>query len=196
MGTDVMWRMEELVKLSQRLIDLLPEGDSKRIRWLPNERLVRYYTTLGLLDRPAAIKGRTAFYNLRHLLQVLAIKTLQAEGLSLQECQQRLAGRSDQELVDTIGLPADFKGRLDGESEEEAAPPPPRRFWERPPAEPAVQVRPRETFALQGLELAPGVQLVIDSRLYPDLDPARLRRAATDLVELLSQAKQTTEDTL
>jgi len=195
MGTDVMWKMDELVTLSQRLIDLLPEGDSKRIRWLPNERLVRYYTTLGLLDRPAAIKGRTAFYNLRHLLQVLAIKTLQAEGLSLQECQQRLAGRSDQELVDTIGLPADFKGRLDGATEVETTPPP-RRFWERAPAEPSVPVRPKETFALQGLELAPGVQLVIDSRLYPNLDPARLRRAASDLVELLAQAQHSTEDTL
>lgn len=188
MGTDVMWKMEELVRLSQSLIELLPEGDSKRIRWLPNERLVRYYTTLGLLDRPAAMKGRTAFYNLRHLLQVLAIKTLQTSGLSLQECQFRLAGRSEQELVALIGLPADFRNRL-GESGEEA-PAPVRRFWERVPVEPAPVEVARETFPLQGVELAPGVQLVIDTRLYPNLDPARLRRAMLEVLKQQTEDKQ------
>ncbi len=183
-----MWKMDELVRLSQSLIELLPEGDSKRIRWLPNERLVRYYTTLGLLDRPTAMKGRTAYYNLRHLLQVLAVKTLQAEGVSLQDCQQRLAGRSEQELVALIGLPADFRSRLDGPGEE--TPAPPRRFWERAPVEPKSVEAPRETFTLQGLELAPGVQLVIDTRLYPNLDPARLRRAMLEVLKQQTEDKQ------
>jgi hypothetical protein len=40
--------------------------DNRRIRAVPDERAIRYYTTLGLLDRPA-LTGRTAFYGPRHL---------------------------------------------------------------------------------------------------------------------------------
>lgn len=179
-----MWRMEELVRQTQRLIDVLPEGDSKRVRWLPNERLLRYYTTLGLLDRPAAIKGRTAYYHLRHLLQVLAIKTLQTRGLSLQEVQQQLTGRSESQLVELIGLPDDYLARLEPGSE--PTPLPVKRFWERAP----VEAPPLETFALQGLELAPGVQLTFDASLYPGLDPHQVRLAAAKLMELFQNSME------
>ena len=51
----MQWRLDELVQRSRRLLALLPggEGGSRRVRWRPDARLVRYYTTLGLLDRPA-----------------------------------------------------------------------------------------------------------------------------------------------
>ena len=65
---------------------------SGRVRDVPDRRTIRYYTTLGLIDRPAAMRGRTALYGLRHLLQLAAIKRLQAHGLSLAEVQQRLVG--------------------------------------------------------------------------------------------------------
>ena len=63
----------------------------------PDGRTIRYYGTLGLVDRPA-IEGRQAVYRRRHLLQLLAIKALQAAGLPLAEVQARLYGRSDTEL--------------------------------------------------------------------------------------------------
>jgi len=63
----------------------------------PDARTVRYYTTLGLLDRPT-IEARQARYGERHLLQLLAIKALQAVDLPLAEIQQRLYARSDAEL--------------------------------------------------------------------------------------------------
>src|SRR5580765_6596611 len=66
-----------------------------RVRDVPDRRTVRYYTTLGLIDRPAEMRGRTALYGRRHLLQLVAIKRLQANGLSLHEVQQRLLGQSD-----------------------------------------------------------------------------------------------------
>ncbi|HWT85302.1 MAG TPA: MerR family transcriptional regulator, partial [Myxococcales bacterium] len=48
-----------------------------RVSAAPDSRTVRYYTTLGLLDRPT-IEARQARYGERHLLQLLAIKALQA----------------------------------------------------------------------------------------------------------------------
>src|SRR4030095_943669 len=52
----------------------------------------------GLIDRPVAHRGRTALYGPRHLLQLVAVKRLQARGLPLVAIQQELAGATDTEL--------------------------------------------------------------------------------------------------
>ncbi len=76
------------------LKDMQQDG---RVSVIPDSRTIRYYTTLGLLDRPL-ISGRQGQYGRRHLLQLLAIKVLQAADLPLAEIQARLYGRSDPEL--------------------------------------------------------------------------------------------------
>src|SRR5260370_30458816 len=80
-----------------------------RVREGPDRRTIRYYTTLGLIDRPAEMRGRTALYGLRHLLQLVAIKRLQTHGLSLAEIQARLVGQTDAALRQLARLPADFE---------------------------------------------------------------------------------------
>ena len=69
-----------------------------RVREVPNERLIRWYTTIGLLDPPLARRGRVALYGRRHLLQLVAVKRLQAEGRSIAEIQVALAGATDGQL--------------------------------------------------------------------------------------------------
>jgi DNA-binding transcriptional MerR regulator len=76
---------------------LLGAAPDARVSSAPDARTVRYYTTLGLIDRPR-IEGRQAQYGERHLLQLLAIKALQALEQPLAQIQQRLYGRSDAEL--------------------------------------------------------------------------------------------------
>src|ERR671936_2294470 len=71
---------------------------SGRVRDVPDQRAIRWYTTLGLVDRPAAMRGRTALYGRRHLLQLVAIKRLQAQGNTLAELQRRLVGLTDRAL--------------------------------------------------------------------------------------------------
>jgi DNA-binding transcriptional MerR regulator len=78
---------------------------NERVRQVPDRRTIRYYTTLGLIDRPAEMRGRTALYARRHLLQLVAIKRLQARGLSLAEIQQRLVGLPDASLSRLARLP-------------------------------------------------------------------------------------------
>jgi len=98
--SDELYTLEQL---SERVADLLAEDyegqRSGRVRELPNGRTIRWYTTIGLVDRPLATRGRVALYGGRHVLQLAAIKKLQADGLALTEVQERLLGASNAELA-------------------------------------------------------------------------------------------------
>jgi DNA-binding transcriptional MerR regulator len=59
-------------------------------------RTLHYYRSTGLLDAPESGAGRG--YGRRHLLQLKAIRILQAQGLPLSRIQQLLFARSDKEL--------------------------------------------------------------------------------------------------
>jgi len=54
------WKLEELADKSQQFLS--DEGESNRIQWVPNGRQIRYYTTLGLLDKPFGGRGSGATY--------------------------------------------------------------------------------------------------------------------------------------
>src|SRR5262245_42448168 len=106
---DNFWTLDQLVARVALALSVDYEGQSSgRVRDVPDRRTIRYYTTLGLIDRPAEMRGRTALYGVRHLLQLVAIKRLQARGLSLAELQQRLMGRSNAALQALARLPADL----------------------------------------------------------------------------------------
>jgi hypothetical protein len=72
---------------------------------VPDRRAVRWYVTIGLVDRPAAMQGRTALYGTRHLLQIVAVKRRQAQGRSLAEIQAELAGATDETLRRVASVP-------------------------------------------------------------------------------------------
>jgi len=215
LSTGSVWRLDELVQRSQRLLALLPAGagESRRVRWQPDARLVRYYTTLGLLDRPAELRGRTAYYRDRHLLQLLAIKALQARGSSLQAVQAQLAGQPDAALAALIGLPTDWAARLVASVETGAEHPPSAtedggeepatasvaRFWERTPS-PTISLSESSTIAptepvieLLAVMLAPGARLLLDRRRYPELDD-RLEAALRNLSAALRAVARSPQD--
>src|ERR1700689_795604 len=76
-----------------------------RVRDVPNERLVRWYATVGLVDPPLSRRGRVARYGRRHLLQLVAVKRRQAEGRSLAEIQAELTGATDETLAAVARVP-------------------------------------------------------------------------------------------
>jgi DNA-binding transcriptional MerR regulator len=101
------WTLGELTARVAAALAVGYRGQSSgRVRDLPDQRAIRWYTTLGLVDRPNAMRGRTALYGRRHLLQLVAIKRLQAAGRSLAEVQQELAAASDERLERLADLPA------------------------------------------------------------------------------------------
>ena len=98
--TQAIWTLDELTERVGAALSVGYHGQpSGRVRDLPDRRAIRWYTTIGLVDRPAAIRGRTAMYGPRHLLQLVAIKRLQAQGRSLVAIQAELAGATDAQLA-------------------------------------------------------------------------------------------------
>jgi len=132
---------------------LLPpaSGRDGRVSPLPDERTLRYYQSLGILDRPLRYDGRVAIYGYRHVLQVLCAKALQERGATLAQVQAALTGRSDAELERAVA---------DAWPAAPALPP-------RPPPPAVPTVRP-----LVAVELAPGVVLTVDPAAVHDVAAA------------------------
>jgi hypothetical protein len=101
------WTLDELAERVDAALAVDYHGQrSGRVRDVPDRRAIRWYTTIGLVDRPVAHRGRTALYGPRHLLQLVAVKRLQANGLPLVAIQQELAGATDTELGRVARVPA------------------------------------------------------------------------------------------
>ncbi len=145
--TGSAWTLDQLAERVGAALSVDYNGQaSGRVREVPDQRAIRYYTTIGLVDRPAAMRGRTALYARRHLLQLVAIKRLQARGLSLARIQRELAGVTDAQLERVARVPPlDEPAGVAGEQPIPAAASPvpalaaPRRaFWKRPGQAPAA----------------------------------------------------------
>jgi DNA-binding transcriptional MerR regulator len=207
---DELWTIDELEAEVARALSAGYEGStSGRVRDVPDVRTIRYYTTLGLMDRPAEIKGRTAYYGPRHLLQLVAIKQLQANGLSLADVQQQMAAASDSALKRLAG-----GTDVSGLSTPGSSPPTPRHqgervraFWKSKPASipehqegqagsldcesqgaaaPAVLSAHQDPLPVQALRLAENILLILESSR--SISPAELigiRRAAAPLIQHL-----------
>ena len=117
------WTLQELVAEVATRIAALPAPRNGQVRAIPDDRTVRYYAAIGLLDRPSAMRGRTALYGKKHVAQVVAIKRLQAMGRSLAEIQTLWPTLDDLTLARMSGveLPA------------RAKPPARAAFWKREP---------------------------------------------------------------
>lgn len=100
------WTIDELAQQAAEVLAgcgvRAPNG---RVTKSPDRRVIRWYATIGLLDRPLRTGGRTARYGSRHLLQLVAVKRRQAQGRSLAEIQGELTGATDTTLRKVAGLP-------------------------------------------------------------------------------------------
>jgi len=185
-----LWTLDKLCDRVERALAGDYAGQaSGRVRDVPDRRTIRYYTTLGLIDRPAAMRGRTALYGVRHVLQLAAIKRLQAQGLSLADVQARLVGLTDAALHHLARLPADFDLDAPADPPADAADRRAGRFWGETPAEPAA---PR---TLAGVPLAGGATLLVEAtRPLNEHDLSALRAAAAPLLTLLRSRRLLADD--
>nr|GID82507.1 hypothetical protein Ade03nite_14310 [Actinoplanes derwentensis] len=126
--------MEQLVeRVSVALAAEYPGAPNGRVREVPDRRSIRWYTTIGLVDRPLGTRGRTVFYGPRHLLQLVAIKRRQAAGLTLAEIQTELAGASEDTLTEVARVPGGLLATEAPHGDSTARP----LFWKATPATPA-----------------------------------------------------------
>lgn len=202
-----LWTIDELGAQVALALSVGYDGPPNgRVRDVPDARTIRYYTTLGLLDRPAEMRGRTAHYGRRHLLQLVAIKRLQARGLALGEIQQRLLGQTDVALARLAQLPAPEEmtvgaapASAEAEIEERES------FWRQAPAaapEPQAAVEGEEISEVaiqpempadgtwQGISLENDVLLLLATARSLDADEiAAIRVAAAPLLKLLAKRR-------
>lgn len=189
-----LWTLDELSAQVALALAVDYEGQaSGRVREVPDIRTIRYYTTLGLLDRPAQMRGRTALYGERHLLQLVAIKRLQAKGLSLAEVQTQVAGQSDAVLRRLSHMPAHHAEAERTRTEETADERRRTAFWGQTPVSPPSETKAEQidksghaALPLVGVPLGDGVTLLVQSRRAIDeFDMEALRSAAAPLLKLL-----------
>ena len=109
-GMSERWTIGQLAALVEKALQTAGYNGqgSGRVRSLPDLRTIRYYTTIGLLDPPAEMRGRKACYGRRHVLQLVAIKRLQSRGMALVQVQESMVGANDSALGRWAALPADF----------------------------------------------------------------------------------------
>lgn len=96
---DPRWSLEELVEVANQLLpQFLPDEKAHtRVREEVTPRLVRYYTSQGLLDEPFK-EGRESRYRSRHLLQLLLIRRLLTEGYGASVIDTLARSKSNLEL--------------------------------------------------------------------------------------------------
>lgn len=223
MPTEAQWTIDELAQLVGEALGAdYPGQTNGRVREVPDRRTIRWYTTIGLLDRPAAMRGRTALYGRRHLLQLVAVKRLQADGRTIAEVQEALLGAADGKLDELARLPElpvapSTAPRLASPAAPPAAPrpappvappaaPPAAAPVAPPPAAPPTAPPPRFWAArpaspspnaalIPGVRLANGVTLVLDGapRSLDAADLTAIADAATALLDVLHERGLATE---
>ncbi len=91
----------EAANLTGRLV---PRQERGSVNEVPDERMVRYYSTEGLIAPPEGKQGTSAVYGYLHLLQLLAVKRLQADHLSIKTIKELVEGKSVTELERLVGI--------------------------------------------------------------------------------------------
>jgi DNA-binding transcriptional MerR regulator len=174
-----LWTLRELAaEVATQLARNYEATENGQVRPVPDERSIRYYTTLGLIDRPASMRGRTALYGRRHLAQLVAIKRLQAVGKPLAEIQRLLPSVDDATLSRISGVV------LAGAKRSRPAA---GTFWRAEPTESPAEAPEAPAFAIS-LPLGDGATLTFTPARAPnDADFDALRRAAAPLLAELAR---------
>ncbi|WP_207946169.1 MerR family transcriptional regulator, partial [Actinomadura sp. 7K534] len=158
------WTISELAERAAAA--LAADGSTQvsgRVRDVPNERLIRWYTTIGLVDPPLGRRGRTALYGPRHLLQLVAVKRRQAAGLSIAQIQVELTGATDATLERIAALPYPAPQPPRGRGTAGRAPRPPAPSTPAPSDRPAAPAGRPAHLDFDDIEPAPPANSAAES---------------------------------
>jgi DNA-binding transcriptional MerR regulator len=107
-----------VTEANELLLEYLPDNPvDARVKGEVNARLVRHYTSSGLLEPPLK-EGREARYTVDHLLQLLAVRRLLADGVSAAAIggTLRLKDRDELRAIIEGGAKLDFAPLTDQRS--------------------------------------------------------------------------------
>ena len=186
------WSLEEFVRVTN---DLLPQflpiqKGNTRVREEVTSRLIRHYTTLGMVDEPFK-EGRYAVYTYRHLLQILVVRRLLLEGFGTSAIAQLALKKTNTELENLLSggiqlsvTPANPALAYLQDIQQRYSPPSPPRM--SAPSPPPTPTRINSTHWTR-FEVLPGLEIhVRDDFNYPN--------SPNEQHALLQHITQTLED--
>ncbi len=184
------WTLEDLQTRVAKALDALgiAQGNGQ-VAEVPNGRTIRFYQTLGLLSRPEQ-DGRHALYARAHLEQLVAIKRLQARGLTLQQVQAQLLSMTPTAVAALAALPSHVVDAPPAVQTVAASPRATQSFWTQSPDDADTTMvaapSPLAAVALHGIQLGDGVTLTFPAtRPVDEKDLAAMRTAVGPLLEMM-----------
>lgn len=170
---------------------------------VPDERTIRYYLAEGLISPAEDKQGTASVFGYRHLLQLLAVKKLQAEHLPIRKIRELVESREVRELERLLGLEGGAASKNEALSylERLLTKPQPTshatstralNFSVSPPADVAPRAaspppvsQSSHVGAWERIEIEPGLEIHIQSSYRPPGDARGLRRLAQHVMRLL-----------
>lgn len=176
---EITFPLPDLARAVERVLAGAPAPADERVSAAPDLRTLRWYQTTGLLDRPLRYDGRNAVYGWRHLLQAAAVKLLQGQGKALAEIQAGLAGAPTDALEAAVAeaVGADTLAAVRADLARPAPLPSGEPVPASLPAPPAPLAPVAALPPLLAVEVAPGITVLVDTRVHPAPDAvlARIR---------------------
>ena len=188
----------EFVRVAQAILsDLGIEQERGTVSHVPDERTIRYYFSEGLIQPADEKQGTASVFGYIHLLQLVAIKKLQAEHLPIRKIRELVGGKDEQQLEGLLGIGTSSGSK--GNSNEaklylESLLAPMMALEEAPLARIASRKSstsepqlPTTEASWQRVEIEPGLELHIRSDYSPPTSSARSRSLAERIRSAISR---------
>ncbi|HEX6729205.1 MAG TPA: MerR family transcriptional regulator [Pyrinomonadaceae bacterium] len=186
--------LPEFAQTGQRILSQLAlEQERGTVTSVPDERTIRYYLSEGLIESPGEKQGTASVFGYLNLLQLVAVKKLQAEHLPIRKIRELVADKSEQELETLLGFGGTATRKV-GESEA-------KRYLESLLAPSMPESAPKMSTlkasaapvedsgdpsqAWQRVEIEPGLELHIRSDYTPPATSAKSKSLAERLIHRL-----------
>jgi DNA-binding transcriptional MerR regulator len=189
--------LPEFAQTGGRILSQLDlEQERGTVTSVPDERTIRYYLSEGLIQSPGEKQGTASVFGYLNLLQLVAVKKLQAEHLPIRKIRELVSEKSESELETLLGF-GGSTSKKGGESEA-------KRYLESllAPSMPESAPRPRQMSALkasaapvpdrgdqtrswQRVEIEPGLELHIRSDYTPPATSAKSKSLAERVIHRL-----------
>jgi DNA-binding transcriptional MerR regulator len=193
--------LPEFAETGQRILSQLNlEQERGTVTNVPDERTIRYYLAEGLIQAPGEKQGTASVFGYLNLLQLIAVKKLQAEHFPIRKIRELVADKSEPELEVLLGFGGAGNKTVSkkaGESEAKryleslltpgsAAPMMSLKGSPAPMQEGDDQTRTR---SWHRVEIEPGLELHIRSDYAPPTTSAKSRSLAERVIQGLRRLR-------